>query len=135
MLVPYHVKTGGEGMTSHHRLNPTGKWKYVNGPDQEDVIYVEHKGSLFKSWIHENNIEFHEEETEEVFDCKGGDKDRRLEYTKGIYEVYDKDLTGNGNELRCQECVFNCNCYEMCKDCKDNHYWKWGRKIRRGKND
>lgn len=51
-------------------LRPTGRWKMENGPEQTDGIYVEHKGPLFKRWIHEDSIVFGPVEKEEIFLCR-----------------------------------------------------------------
>ena len=44
------------------KLNPTGKWKIEHIPYESrkeyvsTVLFIQHKGHLFKSWINENFI-------------------------------------------------------------------------------
>jgi len=41
-------------------LNPTGKWKIVNGMSESgkpySLLYIQHKGWFFKTWIPESEI-------------------------------------------------------------------------------
>jgi hypothetical protein len=70
-LVPYFIEMEPEWGYSLHLLKPTGKWKLVNGPYEDNMIYVQHKGLIFKRWIREDDIKFYPEQTEEIFNCRG----------------------------------------------------------------
>lgn len=71
-LVPYIEIIGGlyEG-TKYKLLNPTGRWKIVTLPYGvlEPILFIEHKGFIFKEWIRERNIVFRPEITEYINDC------------------------------------------------------------------
>ena len=70
-IIPYIESTGEVGALHHKELNPTGRWKYENGPRFKDLIFVEHRGLIFKSWICERSIVFAQERNTEIFECKG----------------------------------------------------------------
>ncbi len=69
-IIPYIKSMGDMGALHYKPLKPTGRWKYENGPYCEDLIFVEHRGLIFKSWICENNIAFAPEKNTEIFECK-----------------------------------------------------------------
>ena len=53
-------------------LRPTGKWKIVNGPTDNEVIYVQHRfWLLFTTWISEKRIVFLPERESLHFNCGG----------------------------------------------------------------
>ena len=51
-------------------LRPTGRWKIVTCFSGEKLLYVEHRGWLFKSWIKETDIKFGYERNERIFECE-----------------------------------------------------------------
>jgi len=53
------------------KLNPTGKWKECTDRNGNTTMYIQHKGWLFKQWVHEDNIFFSKgSEKEQIFTCK-----------------------------------------------------------------
>ena len=50
-------------------LKPTGKWKLVTNAYESNALYIQHKGWIFKTWIHEADICFRDCENEIIFDC------------------------------------------------------------------
>lgn len=70
-LVPYILELDEDLETEYIRLKPTGKYKFVSGPTEELTMYVQHKGFIFKKWIHERDIKFLPERKTEVFKCDG----------------------------------------------------------------
>ena len=50
-------------------LNPTGRWMIASGPYYEDMMFIEHKGWLLKSWKSEGIIKFRTKETRQIFTC------------------------------------------------------------------
>lgn len=52
-------------------LKPTGRWqieKIFNENDElvDTIMYVEHKGLIFRKWVHENDIRFVEQYVPEI---------------------------------------------------------------------
>ena len=66
---PYILEYGDYGCYTYRPLRPTGRWKIRSDAYEVEVMYVEHRGLLFRSWIHERNIEFMPSLAETVFDC------------------------------------------------------------------
>ena len=50
-------------------FKPTGRWKLEIIDDDKD-LYLEHKGLIFKEWVHEGDIVIREEETH-INTCTG----------------------------------------------------------------
>lgn len=70
-LVAYIKKhCGMSNFPSYYKLRPTGEWKLESGPYGKDVMYVRHQGRIFKTWIHEDNIEFLPDEETTIFNCE-----------------------------------------------------------------
>lgn len=57
-ITPYFKKGGDLGCLTYKKLNPTGRWKLKTIRNGENLLYIEHKGWLFKRWIFENDIVF-----------------------------------------------------------------------------
>lgn len=59
------------------KLNPTGRWKIVYGPQYRDrntdinvpIFYIEHQGRFWKFWVAETEIVFLVERGEFINDC------------------------------------------------------------------
>lgn len=47
------------------RLKPTGRWQ-IERYDNEAIMYVEHKGLIFRKWVHESDIRFVERHVPEI---------------------------------------------------------------------
>lgn len=70
-LAAYIKELGSYGHTIYIPLSPTGRWKIVSNEWGEEQILIEHKGLIFKSWIHEDRIEFKPVREEVIFGlCK-----------------------------------------------------------------
>ena len=69
-IIPYIESMGDMGALHYKPLIPTGKWKYESGPNFKDLIFIEHRGLIFKWWICENNIVFAPERSTEIFECR-----------------------------------------------------------------
>jgi hypothetical protein len=55
------------------KLNPTGRYKIVYGPQYKDVsapiLYIEHQGRFWKSWVIEMEIVERVEKCEFINEC------------------------------------------------------------------
>ncbi len=51
------------------QITPTGRWKLVTDPNQDNVMYMEVKGWFFRRWIHEDDLIFSVNCTEHIFTC------------------------------------------------------------------
>lgn len=59
------------------KLNPTGRWKIVYGPQYRDrhtdsnvpIFYIEHQGRFWKSWVIETEIVYRVERCEFINGC------------------------------------------------------------------
>lgn len=74
-MIAYIKVISDYGKVYYMRLNPTGKWAFQTGPNCSDKkngdLYIQHKGRIFKKWIHENSIKFLDcDETYTEFYCK-----------------------------------------------------------------
>ena len=43
---------------------------------------------------------------------------------KFLVQVKDDTMTKDQNELRCERCVLDMQCYYLCDDCEDFTYWR-----------
>lgn len=71
MEIPYikYYVPGAMGW-GYRPLRPTGRWKFVRGPyNVINTLYIEHKGRMFRQWVHEAEIEFRPAEKEVIFNC------------------------------------------------------------------
>jgi len=76
-IIPYKI-IEDEFCVFYKEMDPTGKYKIVNGPYHDNVIYVENRVHFLfiipwsrKEWVSERNITFLPKRTQEIFICKG----------------------------------------------------------------
>lgn len=50
-------------------LRPTGRWKLVSGLTDNNTLFIEHQGFLFRRWVSEHLILFGPAPRETVFNC------------------------------------------------------------------
>ncbi len=71
VVVQYYTSSSGNSPGRWKDLKSTGRWQIEkifdeNGKIIDAVMYVEHKGLIFKQWIHENDIRIVEQYVPEI---------------------------------------------------------------------
>lgn len=71
ITIEHYDDESGTYISTGPRLNPTGRWMLRTSPDYINLLFIEHKGLIFKSWIPETSIVLDLETTQEIFECHG----------------------------------------------------------------
>jgi len=75
------IDYNGLSHTTWKKLRPTGRWRLErvladNGTILDTTLFIEHKGLIFKEWVHEQDISLSTEHRPEIVEFKCGTRKR-----------------------------------------------------------
>ena len=68
-MIAVYEKQYSYGGYLYKDIKLTGRWKLASGPYGKNIMYVEKRGLLFKSWVCEDNIAFKPARESHIFIC------------------------------------------------------------------